>query len=208
MKFPLIAAAALMAASVSAQAAQINYSLDSVAGATIIGFDNFDGLVNTTGTIDLGNGVVFSGDLDAELSPPVRDLGNNGAWTFGLNGFAASGTSGTMTFTFDALKAGASAFVSHFGGESLLIEALGVSGNVLENASVTFVASNGMDSYDEGTYVGFLRNTMDIKSLRITGVGAVADNVTAAVPEPETYALTMVGLGVLLGSRKLRRKQA
>ncbi len=104
MKFPLIAAAALMAASVSAQAVQINYSLDSVAGATIIGFDSFDGLVNTTGTIDLGN-------------------------------------------------------------------------------------------------------TTDIKSLRITGVGAVADNVTTAVPEPSTYALTMVALGILLGSRKLRSRQ-
>lgn len=206
MKFPLIAAAALMAASVSAQAAQINYSLDSLAGATVIGFDSFDGLVNTTGTIDLGNGVVFSGDLDAELSPPVRDLGDNGAWTFGLNGFAASGTSGTMTFTFDALKAGASAFVSHLGGESLLIEALGLSGNVLENATVTFAASS-MYSYDEGTYVGFLRNTTDIKSLRITGVGAVADNVTAAVPEPETYMLALVGLSVLLGARQQRRKQ-
>ncbi len=207
MKFNLIAAAALMAASVSAQAAQINYSLDSVAGATVIGFYSFYGLVNTTGSIDLGNGVVFSGDMDAELSPPVRDLGDNGAWTFGLNGFAASGTSGTMTFTFDALKAGASAFVSHLGGESLLIEALGSSGNVLENATVTFAASS-MYSYDEGLYVGFLRNTTDIKSLRITGVGAVADNVTAAVPEPETYALTLVGLSVLLGARKLRRKQA
>lgn len=206
MKFPLIAAAALMAASVSAQAAQINYSLDSLAGATVIGFDSFDGLVNTTGTVDLGNGVVFSGDLDAELSPPVRDLGDNGAWTFGLNGFAASGTSGTMTFTFDALKAGASAFVSHLGGESLLIEALGLSGNVLENATVTFAASS-MYSYDEGTYVGFLRNTTDIKSLRITGVGAVADNVTAAVPEPETYMLALVGLSVLLGARQQRRKQ-
>lgn len=206
MKFPLIAAAALMAASVSAQAAQINYSLDSLAGATVIGFDSFDGLVNTTGTIDLGNGVVFSGGLDAELSPPVRDLGDNGAWTFGLNGFAASGTSGTMTFTFDALKAGASAFVSHLGGESLLIEALGLSGNVLENATVTFAASS-MYSYDEGTYVGFLRNTTDIKSLRITGVGAVADNVTAAVPEPETYMLALVGLSVLLGARQQRRKQ-
>ncbi|MGQ0596280.1 PEP-CTERM sorting domain-containing protein [Aquabacterium sp.] len=206
MKFPLIAAAALMAASVSAQAAQINYSLDSLAGATVIGFDSFDGLVNTTGTIDLGNGVVFSGGLDAELSPPVRDLGDNGAWTFGLNGFAASGTSGTMTFTFDALKAGASAFVSHLGGESLLIEALGLSGNVLENATVTFAASS-MYSYDEGTYVGFLRNTTDIKSLRITGVGAVADNVTVAVPEPETYMLALVGLSVLLGARQQRRKQ-
>jgi len=207
MKYPLIAAAALMAASVSAHAAQINYSLDSMVGATVIGFDNFDGLVNTTGTIDLGNGVVFSGDLNAELSPASRELGNNGAWTFVLNGFAASGTNGTMTFTFNTLKAGASAFVSHVGGESLLIEALGASGNVLENATVTFAASS-LDGYDEGTYVGFLRNTTDIQSLRITGVGAVADNVTAAVPEPETYALDMVGLSVLLGARKLRRKQA
>lgn len=196
MKFNLIAAAALMAASVSAQAAVITTSLDSVAGATVIGFESFDGAVNITGTVNLGQGVSLLADTDAELSPMNRDLGSNGAWTFGLNGFAASGSSGALLFNFDNLVSGVSAFVSHNGGSSLLIEALGAGGIVLESTTVTFSASLGMDSYDEGTTIGFLRNSMDIQSLRITGAGAVADNI-AAVPEPGTWALLLAGVAVV-----------
>lgn len=203
MKFNLIAAAALMAASVSAQAIEINAPLASY--DTLIGFEAFDGLVNDTGSINLGQGVTFTADVDAELSPSVRDLGNNGAWTFGLNGFAASGTNGIMTFTFGSLKSGVSAFVSHNGGETLLVEALGLGGVVLESTTLTFAAPGGMFGYDEGVTVGFLRNSLDIQSLRITGVGAVVDNV-AAVPEPGTYALLLAGVAVV--GAVARRRQA
>lgn len=204
MKFNLIAAAALMAASVSAQAAVITTSLDSITGATVIGFETFDGFINTTGTVNLGQGVTLSSDTNAELSPFNRDLGTNGAWTFGLNGFAASGSNGVLSFTFDSLKSGVSAFVSHNGGASLLVEAFGVSGNLLEATTITFAAS-GDGAYDEGTTIGFLRNSTDIASVRFSGVGAVVDNV-AAVPEPGTYALLLAGLGVV--GAVARRRQA
>jgi len=204
MKFNLIAAAALMAASVSAQAAVITTSLDSITGATVIGFENFEGFINTTGTWNLGQGVTLSSDTNAELSPFNRDLGTNGAWTFGLNGFAASGSNGVLSFTFDSLKSGVSAYVSHLGGASLLVEAFGVSGNLLEATTVTFAAS-GDGAYDEGTTIGFLRNSTDIASVRFSGVGAVVDNM-AAVPEPGTYALLLAGLGVV--GAVARRRQA
>lgn len=204
MKFNLIAAAALVAASVSAQAAVITTSLDSITGATVIGFESFDGLVNTTGTVNLGQGVSLSADTNAELSPFNRDLGTNGAWTFGLNGFAASGSNGVLSFSFESLKSGVSAYVSHFGGASLLVEAFGLGGNLLESTTLTFAAS-GDGAYDEGTTIGFLRNSTDIASVRFTGVGAVVDNV-AAVPEPGTYALLLAGLGVV--GAVARRRQA
>jgi PEP-CTERM motif len=205
MKFNLIAAATLMAASVSAQAAVITTSLDSVAGATVIGFETFDGFVNTNGGVNLGQGVSLGADTDAELSPAVRDLGTNGAWTFGLNGFAAAGTNGSLYFTFDSLRSGVSAFVSHDGGSSLLVEAFGVGGVLLESTTVTFTSSLGAESYDEGTTIGFLRNSTDIQSLRITGAGAVVDNI-AAVPEPTSLALLAAALGVV--GFAARRRQA
>ncbi|MBT9608426.1 PEP-CTERM sorting domain-containing protein [Aquabacterium sp.] len=204
MKFNLIAAAALMAASVSAQAAVITTSLDSIAGATVIGFESFDGFINETGTVNLGQGVSLSSDTNAELSPSERQLGTNGAWTFFLNGFAASGSNGVLDFSFDTLKSGVSAYVSHFGGESLLVEAFGLGGTLLESTTVSFAASSD-GAYDEGTTIGFLRSSTDIASVRFTGVGAVVDNV-AAVPEPTSLALLAVGLGVL--GFAVRRRQA
>lgn len=206
MKTQLFAAAVLAAASVSAQAAAISAPISSLfTNAVVIDFESFDGLVNTSGSVSLGQGVTFSGATDAELSPATRDLGSNGAWTFGLNGFAASGTGGEMTFSFDSLQHGVGAFVSHYSGASVLVEALGMGGTVLESYTVGFTASD-MFSSDEGTYVGFSRGLTDIKALRITGTGAVADNVSA-VPEPESYALSLLGLGVL-GALARRRKQA
>ena len=204
MKFNLIAAAALMAASVSAQAAVITTSLDSITGATVIGFESFDGFINETGTVNLGQGVTLSTDTNAELSPSERQLGTNGAWTFFLNGFAASGSNGVLNFSFDTLKSGVSAFVSHDGGASLLVEAFGLGGNLLESTTVTFAASSEF-AYDEGTTIGFLRAYNDIASFRVSGVGAVVDNI-AAVPEPSTYALLLAGVAVM--GAVARRRQA
>lgn len=206
MKLKFIAAAALMAVSLSSQAAVTTTSLASEANATVIGFEGFDGLVNTTGSVYLGQGVTFSGATDAELAPPVRDLGDNGLWTFGLNGFAASGSDGVLTFSFSNLMSGVTAFISHNAGETVLVEALGVGGSVLESTTVSFASSLGWESYDEGTTIGFVRNDLDIQALRITGVGAVADTVSA-VPEPETYAMLLAGLG-LMGAVARRRRQA
>ncbi len=204
MKTKLFAAAVLAAASVSAQAAPIAVPVSSLyADATVIDFASFDGLINTTGSISLGNGVTFSGATDAELGPSTRDLGDNGAWTFGLSGFAASGSDGVLSFSFESLQHGVGAFVSHNGGGSLLIEALGASGTLLESYTVNFTAPSGFEGYDEGTYVGFSRSVTDIQTLRITGAGAVADNVSA-VPEPESFALMLTGL-VLAAAMRRRR---
>jgi hypothetical protein len=204
MKYQLIAAAALAAASVSVQAASINSSLSNYFGTiATIGFESFDGLV--TSTEALGNGVTFAADSNAELSPATRDLGTNGLWTiFGLDGFAASGTSGVMTFSFDSLTNGTGAFISHLGGASVLVEAVGTGGSVLESYSLSFAAPSGIDGYDEGTYVGFARSSADIQSLRLSGVGLVADNITVAVPEPSSYALALCGLGMVAAVMRRR----
>ena len=208
MKTQLFAAAMLAAASVSAQAAAISAPISSLfTNAVVVDFAAFDlaGLINTTGSVSLGQGVTFSGAMDAELGPTNRDLGDNGTWTFGPEGFVASGSEGVMTFSFDSLQHGVGAFVSHNGGGSVLVEALGTGGSVLESYSVAYTGT-AMYSVDEGTYVGFSRGLTDIQALRITGTGAVADNVSA-VPEPESYALSLVGLGLVAAAAR-RRKQA
>jgi hypothetical protein len=172
---------------------------------TTIGFESFDGLVNTTGTVDLGSGVTFTAFVDAVLSPGSADLGSNGLWTFAQDGFATSGFLGVMVFSFDSLKNGAGAFISHTGGSSVMVDAIGAGGTVLESYSVSFAAPSGIDGYDEGTYVGFVRSSAEIQSLRLSGVGLVADNITTAVPEPESYALALCGLGVVAAAMRRRK---
>lgn len=195
MKTSLIAAALLAASTLSAQAA---VTTSAVSGGVVIDFSSFDGLVNAAGTVALGQGVSFSAATDAELSPAARDLGENGAWTFGLGGFAASGSDGVMTFSFSSLKSGVSAFVSHQGGATLQVEALGTGGAVLETTTLSFAAADGIAAYDQGTTIGFLRSTADIQALRLSGLGVVADNVSA-VPEPGSWALMGLGLAAVLG---------
>ncbi|MCC7545294.1 MAG: PEP-CTERM sorting domain-containing protein [Aquabacterium sp.] len=56
--------------------------------------------------------------------------------------------------------------------------------------------------------MGIARHVADIRSVTFSGVGAVADNLTytAAVPEPESYALALAALGVLVGMTRRRAK--
>jgi FtsH-binding integral membrane protein len=61
---------------------------------------------------------------------------------------------------------------------------------------------------NSGEVHGFLENTADISSMTLTGsyIGAAALQVVA-VPEPETYAMMIAGLG-LMGFMVRRKKTA
>lgn len=204
MNTSLMAATLLAAATLSGfSPAQAAVTTTAVSGGVTIDFAAFDGLVNTGGQVDLGQGVSFAAATDAELGPAARDLGDNGLWTFGLGGFAAAGSDGVMRFTFAGLKSGVSAFVSHQGGGTLRVEALGVGGTVLESTTLSFAAPSGLYGYDEGTTIGFVRGAADIQALRLTGVGAVADNVSA-VPEPGTWLMLAGGLAAVAGLARRR----
>jgi len=208
MKFNLIAAAALVAASVSAQAAPVLVPVtDLDPTATTVDFSAFEGLI--TGNTVVAPGITFTGSSDAEVGALARDLGDNGLWSFVRGGFVASGSSNSITFTFDSLQASVGAFVSHFGGmnTTVAVSINGADGQNLETFFNTFTASQGMDSYDEGAHLGFSRGVADIKSITFSGTGVVVDDLTAAVPEPTTYAMLLAGLA-LVGAAARRRRQA
>jgi hypothetical protein len=202
MKTQLISVAAavvvLMAAALPAQAALIDNQA-ALAGTTqVIDFEAFDGLLTSWPEV-LSSDVTFTGDQFSELGANNRDLQDNGAWGGFGNHFAASGFIGELRFTFSGLSAGAGAFANHFAldalpGFALVVSAYGDNNQIIETHTVTI--DTDVMSYDQGQFVGIMRNSADIRSISFKGVGVVVDNLAyvTPVPEPETYALMLAGL--------------
>ena len=203
MKFNLIAAAALAAATtLPAQALLVTDSAQVAGPQLVADFENFDGLL-TSGPEVIIPGVLFTGDSGAELGANNRDLGDNGSWG-AIGNFAAGGIAGELRFTFtDGLSSGAGAFVSHYANAVLPfnltveVSAYGDNNQIIETHS--FTVAKTIDDYNAGQFLGITRGQADIRSIGFKGVGVVADNLvlTTPVPEPTTYLLMLSGLGVL-----------
>jgi len=200
MKLHFIAAAVIAAATLPAQAVLIDNAGALAAPTKVIDFEAYDGFL-TSGPEMLAANLTFTGDAGSELGAFVRDLGDNGAWGVG-NHFAASGLVGELRFTFGALSSGAGAFVNHYGldafaGLAVVVSAYGDNNQIIETHTLSI--DTAFDSYNEGLFVGISRASTDIRSLSFKGVGVVVDDFAYAnpVPEPETYALMLAGLGVV-----------
>ena len=208
MKLKLITLATVLAVALPAQAVLVNTAADLPASVVTINFEAYDGLL-TTGPEVLSPAVTFTGDSGSELGAFIRDLGANGAWGVG-NRFAASGFVGELRFTFADLSGGAGAFVNHFADDvlpfSVVVSAYGDNNQIIETHTISVVTA--FDSYNEGLFVGIVRNEADIRSLSFKGVGVVVDNLSVAVPvpEPQTYALMLGGLGVVGWLARRRRR--
>lgn len=207
MTSKLLAAAALLAASLSTHAASIVASTATFAG-TVITFNEFDGLV-TAGALDLGHGVTLTATPNVVVGQNAFDLGDNGLWT----GFASTPDHdghfvstafttprGEVGFSFAAPVSSVGAFVNQFQGygktnNSMLVVAYDMDGNTIESFRVS--PNTAADGYDEGVFVGFHRAQADIYGFGLVNGSFVVDNLTiAAVPEPTTTALALAGLGV------------
>lgn len=199
-------AAALLAASVSAQAAPVVADSATFTG-DVITFNEFDGL--TVGSsLDLGNGVTLTTTASAVAGQYAQDLGDNGLWSSIGNAnrdgnFLAStftNNRGEIGFSFANPVSSVGAFVNQYQvsgstANSLLVVAYDVHGYVLESFRVTI--DTDAFGYDEGKFLGFQRATADIYGFGFVDGSVVIDNVvTSAVPEPATWGLMLAGLGV------------
>lgn len=221
MKLSTIAVAALMAATSVAQAAPITASSATFAG-TVIDFNDFDGYIlpqidggDLITHLDLGSGVTITTTAFSVVGQNAFDLDQNGLWTVVGNdnrdgNFVSTAFvkgKGEITFDFTAPVQQVGIFANQFQalGEnnSLAVLAYDMNGNVLETFTVSI--DTAWDGYDEGMFIGFSRASADIYGFGIADGSFVVDNLVFAIPEPETYAMLIAGLG-LLGAAARRRQ--
>ncbi|MBK6958278.1 MAG: FxDxF family PEP-CTERM protein [Nitrosomonas sp.] len=161
---------------------------------TVVGFGDYAGLgVAIFESEGVGTFARYSG---SQSSPNYIGTGFGGD-----RGDNASGWDGTISFIFGAAQArvGLGVADSAFGPETFSI--YDSSHTLLETLTVPTGAN---------TYAGFDRLFADIRYLEVKGDFFAVDDLqfsTTPIPEPETYAMLLAGLG-LLGFMARRRKES
>lgn len=211
-KFLVAAAISSSLLAAPAQAALTDDIADILSPHTIT-FDEFDGLVGVGPTPvggSVGQAVTFTASLSSTLGAFISSLGSNGDWGFG-NSHAATGDAdntgfGLLHYTFDdKVTSAAGALLNAFDGGPIFLIAYGANTTILE-AHVVSVSTPG--GFNEGAFFGIVRPNADIRAIAFGGTGLVMDNLTftTPVPEPETWAMMAVGLG-LVGWVAARRRR-
>ena len=137
----------------------------------------------------------------------------NGYWDGGLGPMAglndstdAYGVTDTMTFAFSSPVSAVGGFINYVpGSANPTVLAVYDSGmNLIESYSTNvFISSNTND----GLFVGFDIGVSNISYFTLTDNYVGITDLTTPVPEPETYAMLLAGLG-LLGFMARRSKGA
>ncbi len=212
-KFNLIAGLLLAASTVTAQAAVIVDRADVPATATVLDFESYDGNVFAAGTLNY-NGLMISGNQQFTAGQNIADLGENGVWGAG-NHFLSFDHIGNMTldisfngqttkgFAFDY-----SIYEQDLDGSAFLTARYFDLNNTLIKSTKFIYSPFGADTYDQFQSFGYVSSTANIARVSISGDGVVLDNLTYTqpIPEPESYAMLLAGLGIL-GAVARRRNQ-
>ena len=211
-----LAAATAVALSAPAQAALTSDVLD-IASPNVVTFDDFLGLLGVGPTqvgASIGQDVVFTAATPSTLGAFIADLGSNGLWgagkVFAATGAPDSSSFGVLHYTFnDMVTAAAGAFLNSFNGGPMLMIAYGENTQILEAHLVSVDTDDS--SFNDGQFYGIVRDNADIRAIAFGGVGLVMDDLTftTPVPEAETYAMMLAGLGVVgLVARRRRAARA
>ena len=195
-KLRLIAAAALaLAASFSAHAV----SVTSLAGSTTYAFPALN--VFGAGPETVAPGITWSSEYDYSVFGWTNGygFGGNGSW-YNLSMIGSNDPTSTMRIDFASAVSGVGAFLNYAAGygDPAVIAVYDSSDALIESYTLSFSTDGGSNT---GEFHGFQESSANISYMTLSGsyIGAANLEVVQApaVPEPETYALMLGGLGAL-----------
>jgi len=212
-KLKLVAGALLAASAFAAQAAVIVDRADVPAAQTVIDFESFDSYIVDGSSLNVGNGVTLSSNLQFTVGQNNAVLEQNGVWGGNGNHFVSFDNIGSMTLNISFAQATKgvgfdySIYETDAEGSAQLTARYFDSGNNLIKSTKFIFSAFGDSTYNQFQSFGYVSDSANIARVTLSGDGVVMDNLTftAAVPEPETYAMFLAGLG-LIGAVARRRQ--
>ncbi len=211
-KLNLIAGALLAASAFSVQAAVIVDRNDVPGPQTVIDFESFDGYVVNGGSLNIG-GVTFTSSDQFTIGQNMADLSENGAWGVG-NHFVSFDKMDSMTLNLSfaqptqGVAFDYSIYDEDVDGSALLTARYYDSADNLIKSTKFIFSPFGSTAYNAFQSFGFVSEGAGIARMTLSGDGVVFDNLTmtAAVPEPEQYAMLLAGLGLMGGIARRRSR--
>lgn len=222
----LIALAVSAAFTAQAQATQI-FSAAEISNAIVQNFDDAASYDTFQSRVQIGSSLgvdlglsTAGGQLYFGAPYGAWSLSGNGEWTSaktfaGVDGAyqdEANGIAASMFFDFGNKTVQSIGAVlnyddsfSYFGIPlQLYMAAYDVNGALIEDAWFPVYTPGAID---EGTFFGLSTTSANIARVEISAPYAVVDDFTfsAPVPEPETYAMFLTGLGLLGAMARKRR---
>ena len=161
-----------------------------------------------TGVYTQAPGITWSGDGGAFGSTQVYYFGTNGFWSGSPPYAAVNSDEGSMQFSFAQPVSAVGGLINYStGDESLPVISIYNSSNQLLESSQLSFSTDGT-----GEFHGFQLANPLISSFRLSGSYMALRNLTilassplAPVPEPETYAMLLAGLGLMATVARRKR---
>lgn len=171
----------------------------------------FDGANPTGVTSTLSNASVVQGSLSGQYAQPFGSDGSKYLSVFGTDGSATiADTSGAGynalslylgsidTYNTIELLSNVGAVIASYAGSAFLGGPSGDQGLPTTNRLITFTR-NGNDALFAGVRISSTQNSAEVDNVRFS-------SVSAPVPEPATWAMMLVGFGLVGGALRRRTK--
>lgn len=224
-----IAAFALAAFATPASAAVVysnNFDAEN-GGNTALNYNSFNGLTVTDGTVDLVKsgdyGIICAGGAGAcvDLDGSTNDAGLTSSNSFAFN----AGERVALSFNFSGNQRGGSSdsFIFGFDFAGMTSGTYGYNSTSFGNNNLGAFNSNSIELSVNGISPGFAMTdfefyfvadnagslTFRFQDTGNDNIGVILDNVSlAAVPEPSTWAMLILGFGVVGAAARRRRRTA